>query len=177
MGLAALPIAAVAVTAIATATAAAGEYAQSQAQSKAAAYNAQMEQYDATIQKQQGQEAATEVEEQGELIQGKARAAAAAAGLDGGSSTDVSYNDLVRNDQAAYQDMYRGQIGAYNATSQAGLDTAQSGWATQAGGFGVAGTLLSGASKAAGQFSSSGGGGQTPGGIFGSNSSDNAPTF
>lgn len=174
MGLAALPIAAVAITAIAAGTAAAGAYEQSQAQSKAAAYNAQMEQYDAEIQKSQGQVAAQDVEQQGELIQGKARAAAAAAGLEGGSSIDISYNDLVRNDQQAYQDKYRGEIGAYNATSQAGLYTAQAGWANQAGILGASGQLLSGASRA---FSQSNGGGTTPGGIFGSNTSDNAPTF
>lgn len=177
MGLAALPIAAVAITAVAAGASAYAANQQAQSQSKAAAYNAQMEAYDAEVQKQQGQAAATETEEQGELIQGKARAAAAAAGLDGGSSTDIQYVDLVRNDQQANQDLYRGTIGAYNATSQSTLQSAQSGWDSQAGYLNAGGALLSGASKAVGMGYSSFGGGSTPSGVFGNYSTEAQPTF
>ena len=176
MGIAALPIAAVAVTAIAAGTAAAATYQQSQAQAKAAAYNAQMEQYNAQVQKEQGQQAATEIEEQGELIQGKARAAAAAAGLSGGSSEDIQYVDLVRSDQQANQDLYRGQIGAYNANSQSTLDSAQSGWDTTAGYLGTGGALLKGAASTMGSYNSNFGG-TTPGGVFDNSSTVGQPTF
>src|ERR1700761_4659416 len=125
MGLAALPIATVAITAIAAAGSAAAAYSQGQAQKRAADYNAQMEKYNADIQAKQGQEDAQNIETQGEIIQGKAKAAAAASGLSGGSADDIQYADLVRNDQDALAAKYRGTIGAYNANAQSTLDSMQ----------------------------------------------------
>lgn len=173
MGLAALPIAAVAITAIAAGTAATAAYEQGQSQKKAAAYNAQMEQYNATIQAQQGQQDAANIETQGELIQGKAKAAAAASGLSGGSADDIQYADLIRNDQDALAAKYRGTIGAYNADSQATLDSSASNNAGIQGDLAAGGALLSGASKS---FSMGTTGGSV-GSVFGSTTTQNSPGF
>lgn len=177
MGLAALPIAAVAVTAIAAGASATAAYAQGQSQKKAAAYNAQMEQYNATIQAQQGQQDAANIETQGELIQGKAKAAAAASGLSGGSADDIQYADLIRNDQDALAAKYRGTIGEYNADAQSSLDSSASSNAGLQGDLAAGGALLSGASKSVSMGSSSFGGGQTVGSVFGSTTSQNSPGF
>lgn len=168
----AIPAIAIAVTVAAAATAAVATYSQAQAQSKASAYNAQMEQYNSEIQRQQGQVDAQSIEEQGEVIQGKARAAAAASGLSGGSSDDIQYVDLVRNDQQALAMKYRGDIGAYNADSQANLDQSAASNAKVAGGLGAGGALLSGASGALGQANTNYGGSAIQP-VFGSTSNIN----
>lgn len=149
---------------------------QAQAQSKAADYNSQMEKYNAQIQNQQGQVDAANIEQQGEMIQGKARAAAAASGLMGGSSTDIQYNDLVQNDKAALAIRYRGQIGAYNAENQSTLDSMQASSAQTAGMIGGGSALLSGLGKAAGQYQSSFGQPSVQP-VFGSTTDTAQPTF
>lgn len=170
----ALPIIAIAATVAATAVAAGSAYAQGQAQKKAADYNAQMEQYNAEIQARQGQEDAANIESQGEIIQGKARAAAAASGLSGGSSLDIQYNDLVKNDQDALAAKYRGTIGAYNATSQSTLDSMNASNAQTQGLLGTGGALLSGAGKV---YTQTGGNAPTPNPIFGTTTTENSPGF
>lgn len=176
MGLADLPIAAVAVTAIAAGVSAYSSVKQSQATAKADNYNSQLASYNAAIDTQQGQQDAAEVESQGEIIQGKAKSAAAASGLAGGSSDDIAYADLVSNDQDALAAKYRGTISGYSSSAQAGLDSAAASNATQQGILGAGSALLSGAAKS---YSASSGisttSTVTP--VFGSPTNSNAPTF
>jgi hypothetical protein len=173
MGLAAIPVAITAVAAIAS-TAAAVQSARAQAQ--AANYNAQMQKYNADILQQQGQQDAANVLQQGQIIQGKARAAAAASGLgESGSVQDVSYANLVGNEQDALAAKYRGTIEGYNATNQARLDSMSAQNAEISGGINVAGSLLSGASKTYGAYDSSQGNSVQP--IFGQTTTSNRPTF
>lgn len=173
MGLAAIPVAITAVAAVAS-TAAAIQNAR--AQQQAANYNAQMQSYNASILAQQGQQDSANVLQQGELIQGKARAAAAASGLgDSGSVQDVSYANLVSNEHDALAAKYRGTVESYNATGQAGLDSMSASNAGIAGGIGVAGSLLSGASKTYTAYDNSQGGTVQP--IFGQTTTANKPTF
>lgn len=169
----ALPALAIAATVASVAIGTATAISSAQQQKAAANYNAQMSQYNAEIQNKQGQQDAQEQENQGELIMGKARAAAAASGLSGGSSTDIQYNDLVTNDENAFAAKYRGEIGAYNADSQASLDSFSANNAQTNGYLGAGGALLSGASKIYGQTNSS----PTPGGIFAGSTTENQPGF
>jgi len=173
----AIPAIAIAVTVVAAAATAAAAYSSAQSQKNAANYNAQMEQYNAEIQNQQGQQDAQNIEEQGEIIQGKARAAAAASGLFGGSSDDIQYVDLVRNDQDALAAKYRAEIGAYNATSQAGLDTMNASAANTAGAFSAGGALLNGAGQSFNQYNASYGNNNSVTPVFAANTSSGSPGF
>jgi hypothetical protein len=144
------------VAAAGAATSAVGSYAAGQTRKAAEKYNAQVNENNATMARQQADAEAQKVKEKGRRIIGAQRAALSAAGVDvdSGSAADIGYDSNVQNELDALTTLYKGRVSSNNSLAQAQLDRYSGKQAGQAGAIAAGGTLLSGAANSYGTYNS-----------------------
>lgn len=143
----------IAMTVAAAAMSAASSIQQGKQASAAAKFNADMQNRNAGIARQQ---AAAEEEKQrrlGYMRQGAARAAYGASGVSiEGSPLDILEQSAAQEELDALNIRYRGAIGAQSAEGQAALSSMRGDAAMQAGYTGAGSAILLGGAKAAGIY-------------------------
>lgn len=164
-----LPIVGVVAAVVGTAVSVVGQMQSAQAQKAAANYQAQVAANNAALAKQQAQETTAAGEQQTAMQQmktratvGAIRAAEGASGVDVGSGSNVDVRssaaelgelDALTIRSNAARQSYGYETGATSFQAQSQLDKATASQAGTAGVFGAAGSLLSGASSVAKEYS------------------------
>ncbi len=134
---------------------AAGAEASASAQSKAASFNAAVAQNQALASGQQSRFNAQQIQLQNQRRVNLQRSAMAASGFDvnSGSFSDVTRDTQQQGEMQRLLSLYQGKISANYYGSQSQLNQAQAASASQAGSFGAASSLLTGAASAGSQAS------------------------
>lgn len=147
-------LAAAAVASIAAAGISAyGMYSQGQAQKKMAEYNAEVAANAAKSSQMQGQAEAERIRDRNARVAGAQRASFLSSGVTiSGSASDVMYDSALEGELDAMMAIYRGDIGANQANSQAELSRMQGRAAQSASMYNATGTLLTGVGNSLGYY-------------------------
>lgn len=133
------------------ATSAVGAVQTGDAQKKAADYNADASRQNAEAANQQAAYDAQQIRNRNQRLLATQRANYSASGVDaGGTPSDVAADSAGQGEMDALAAIYTGRTSANASEARARLDTMQGQSAQQAGQYGAATSLLSGAGQAAG---------------------------
>lgn len=150
----AIPLVAIGLTLAATGFGVVSSLNQAQAQSNSERYNSEVASNNATASQQQAQYDATQEALKQKRIRGTAAAQAAKNGFQlDGTYDDVTFDSAIEGEKDLLAIKYRGDIQSNQQVAQSKLASAASSAATSQGLWAAGGTVLSGASRAYGQYS------------------------
>jgi hypothetical protein len=141
---------AVSVTAIGATVGAVGAYSAAKSSSDAAKYNSKVQANNAAAAGQQSRFNAQQISDQTRRQVAMQRAAMASSGFDvnSGSFSDIQQDTKRQGELSRLSSIYMGRLGINQDMSASALSKAQAGNDMTAGYFGVASSLIGGASKA-----------------------------
>ena len=138
---------------VGTAVTTVGMYEQGQAQKKVANYNAKIAENAAIGKRYQAEAQAAAIRDRSRRLRGSQITSLSKSGLTlSGSANDVMYDSALAAEEDVLTSLYSGKIGADNLNAQARLSKFEGKQAVKNSYYGMASTVLSGVSDAAGGY-------------------------